>query len=126
MVEIMEARRARNLKKAEANGAPPAAFMYLSGAYFSCWRTIYGYLESLPTAEFAEGKCDRYLNVLEQAGNTGSQEPVMLYEFYKAKGLNRRAEQYRRENGGYSGYNLGEFFNRVDAKYPTNAVNPHK
>jgi hypothetical protein len=126
MVEIMEARRARNLKKAEANRAPPAAFMYLSGAYFSCWRTIYGYLENLPMTAFADGKCDRYLDVLEQAGNTGSQEPVMLYELYKAKGLNRRAAQYRSENGGYSGYNLGEFFNRVDAKYSTNAVNLQK
>jgi hypothetical protein len=126
MVEIMEARRARNVRKAEANHARPGTFMYLSGAYWRCWRTLYAYLEKLPTTEFADGKKDRYLQVLEQAGNTGSQEPVMLYELYKAKGLKRRAAQYRSENGGYSGYNLGEFFNRVDAKYSTNVVNPQK
>jgi hypothetical protein len=126
MVEIMEARRARNVRKAEANHAPPGTFMYLSGAYWRCWRTLYAYLEKLPSTEFADGKQDRYLQVLEQAGNTGSQEPVMLYELYKAKRLSRRAAQYRSENGGYSGYNLGEFFNRVDAKYSTNVVNSQK
>jgi hypothetical protein len=126
MVEIMEARRARNVRKAEASHAPPGTFMYLSGAYWRCWRTLYAYLEKLPATEFANGKQDRNLQVLEQAGNTGSQEPVMLYELYKAKGLSRRAAQYRSENGGYSGYNLGESFNRVDAKYSTNVVNPQK
>jgi hypothetical protein len=123
MVEIMEARRARNLKKAEANHAPPGAYMYLSGAHWQCWKTIYAYLENLPATEFGNGKQDRYLQVLEQAGNTGSQEPVMLYELYKAKGLNRRASQFRAQNGNYSGYDLNEFFKRIDAKYATNAVN---
>jgi hypothetical protein len=126
MVEIMEARKTRNVRKAEANHAPPGTYMYLSGAYWQCWRTLYAYLEKLPATEFADGKQDRYLQVLEQAGNTGSQEPVMLYELYKAKGLNQRAAQFRGENGKYSGYNLSEFFNRVDAKYSTNVVNPQK
>ena len=123
MVQIMDARRARNVKKAEANHAPPGTFMSLSGAHWQCWRTIYGWLQNLPATEFADAKMDRYLQVLEEAGNTGSQEPVMLYELYRMKGLNRRALQFRAENGKYSGYSLAESFNRVDAKYATNEVN---
>lgn len=123
LVEIMQARRARNLKKAKANHAAPETFMCLSGAHYQCWRTLYAYLEKLPATEFAEGKQERILQVLEQAGNTGSQEPVMLYELYKAKGLNHRAAKFRAANGNYSGYDLSEFFNRVDAKYSTNSVN---
>jgi hypothetical protein len=54
------------------------------------------------------------------------QEPVLLYELYRMKGLNRRAARFRSENGRYSGYDLGELCNRVDAKYPTNGVESSK
>ncbi len=124
MAKIMEARRERKLKQAKADGAPPQSYLTLSGAYFECWRVIYGYLEKLAPARLLEDPNDRYLKVLEQAGNTGSQEPVMLYELYKMKGLNQRAAEFRSQNDKYPGYRLDEFFNRVDSKYQTNTANP--
>jgi hypothetical protein len=120
MAEIMEARRERNVRKAKADGAPPQTYMYLSGAYNQCWKVIYGYLEKLPASDFAEGRNDRYLKVLEEAGNTGSQEPVQLYELFRLKGLTEHARQFRSRNGNYSGSSLEEFFKRVDSKYGTN------
>lgn len=125
MAEIMEMRRVKNLKKAEANGAPPGTYMYLSGAYNRCWKIIYEHLKGLPYADFADGKSDRYLNLLEQAGNTGSQEPVMIYELYKMKGLNRRAATFRSENEkAFAWASIGQFFDKVDARYPKNGTIP--
>jgi hypothetical protein len=126
LLDIVEARRARILKQAVTDGIPAQSAMYLSGAYFRCWRFVCSYLENLPASEFAEGKNDRALKVLEQAGNTGSQEPVSLYRLYRMKGLNGRAVKFRAENGKNSGYDLGEFFNRVDAEFPTNTIVPSK
>lgn len=125
MTEIMELRRVRNLKKAEVNGAPPETYMYLSGTYYQCWKIIYDHLQGLAFAEFANGKSDRYLAMLENAGTTGSQEPLMIYELYKMKGLNRRAARLRQEfETNYAVYSLKQFFDKVDAKYPMNGMIP--
>lgn len=119
MARIMVARRIRNLKKAELDGFPPETYMYLSGAYNRCWHLMYDYLEKLPGPELSNAENQSYLQVLEQAGNTGSQEPIMIYELYRSKGLGERANNFRRQSSTYSGQNLEEFFNRIDSRFPT-------
>jgi len=114
MVGIMEARRVRSIRKAEAQGTPPGTYMYLSGAHYTCWKIIYGYLRGLPPEEFAGGKMDRCLDMLENAGVTGSQEPTSLYELYRMKGLNERAARYRQQCEKTSGYDIGYYFTRID------------
>jgi hypothetical protein len=118
LLEIMEARRARNLKKAETDAISLEVYMALSGSYYHCWNLIYDYLKNLPPNEFADGRMDQHFKVLEQAGVTGSREPVMVYELYKMKGLQQRAARFRNQNGNYRGYSLAEFFDRIDANYP--------
>jgi hypothetical protein len=125
MTTIMEARRARQLKKAAVDGGPSNAFLYLSGAYSRCWRIICDHLQGLPYARFERGRSDRYLRMLEEAGNTGSQEPVQLYEFYKMKGLNRRAARYRSEvEASFAWAGVSQLFDKIDAKYPRNGIIP--
>lgn len=125
MTEIMETRRAKNLKKAQDLGWSPDSFMYLSGTYGTCWRIIYEHLKGLPYSAFADRKSDRYLKVLEQAGNTGSGEPLLIYELYKMKGLNRRAARFRTETEKTFGWvGISEFFDKVEARYPNNGFIP--
>jgi hypothetical protein len=125
LTEIMEARRERSLKKAAANGAPPNTYMYLSGAYNRCWKIVYEHLKGLPFARFERGRADRYLRMLEQAGTTGSQEPLMIYELYKMKGLNKRAAKYRSEiESAFAWASINQFFDKIDAKYPRNGMIP--
>jgi hypothetical protein len=92
------------------------ALMALSGTDFNCWNIIHDYLVNLPDSAFADGKLDWCLDVLEDAGNTGSREPVMLYELYKSKGLNERAARFRRNNGNCYGFDVTVYFDRVDAE----------
>jgi hypothetical protein len=129
LVEMLEARRDRIWKEVETSGTEPKtnyfqALMTLSGTYYRSWNIIYKYLHELPSSEFAGGNLDRCLDVLENAGTTGSQEPTQIYELYRMKGLNKRATKFRSENGKYSGYSLSGFFDKVDAQYPNNGVIP--
>ena len=129
LVEMYEARRDRIWKEVETSGTEPKtnyfqALMTLSGTYYRSWNIIYKYLHELPSSEFAGGNLDRCLDVLENAGTTGSQEPTQIYELYRMKGLNKRATKFRSENGKYSGYSLSGFFDKVDAQYPNNGVIP--
>jgi hypothetical protein len=125
MTAIMEARRERMLNKAVTNRAPPGAYMYLSGTYYRCWKVICEHLQGLPFAQFERGKSDRYLRMLEQAGNTGSQEPLQLYELYKMKGLNKRAARFRsKTEASFAWASISNFFDKIDAKYPPNGMIP--
>jgi hypothetical protein len=90
--------------------------MTLSGTDYECWNIIHNYLVKLPDSDFQNGRLDWCLDVLENAGNTGSQEPVMLYELYKIKGLNDRAIRFRRENGKCSGFDVTAYFDTVDKR----------
>jgi hypothetical protein len=122
LAEVMESRRERIAKEVEASGVEPKtnyfrARMALSGTYFKCWHVIHGHLVTLPNAAFADSKLDRHLDVLEQAGNTGSREPVMIYELYRMKGMNERAARYRRHaEKEFANYRLSEFFDKADAR----------
>ncbi|PYI87954.1 MAG: hypothetical protein DME26_04515 [Verrucomicrobia bacterium] len=123
LAEVMEARRARIEK--EAMSEPEAtrgfvidAYLHLSGTYFTCWNIIYNYLHELPKEQFADGTKSRYLDVLENAGNTGSREPLMIYELHRMKGLNERAARFRSQNEKkFAVYNIGQFFDKVDLRY---------
>lgn len=130
LVGVLEARRVRNAKKAEASGVEPRVYYYqalmaLSGTYSRCCNIIYDHLKGLPYAAFAEGKLDHCLSELENAGNTGSREPLMLYELYRMKGLNKRAEKFRREiEQRFAAYGISQLFDKVDAQYPMNGAIP--
>jgi hypothetical protein len=73
-------------------------------------------LANLPDLAFADGKLDWCLDVLEDAGNTGSREPVMLYELYRSKGLNERAARFRKNNGNCYGFDVTIYFDRINAE----------
>jgi hypothetical protein len=128
LVEVLELRRIRVEKEVEASGVEPKAGylqarMALAGTYFNCWNIIYKYLHDLPPADFADGNMNRCLDALENAGNTGSREPTMLYELYRMKGLNKRAAKYRSDKDKrFAAYNINQFFDRVDAQYPNKGV----
>ena len=130
LVEVLDKRRERIAKKAETSGVEPKVFYYqalmaLSGTYYRCWNIIYDHLKGLPFAAFADGKLDRCLHELENAGSTGSREPLMLYELYRMKGLNQRAAKYRKENEQrLAVYGIRQFFDKVDEKYPMNGAIP--
>jgi hypothetical protein len=127
LAAVMEARRARTQKEAKASGVEPwvpyfESLMSLSGKYYECWSIIYGYLSNLPKEAFRAGKMDRYLDVLENAGWSGSREPVMIYEFYRMKGLDDRARSYRSQTENkLAVYNIRQFYDKVDATY-TNSL----
>jgi hypothetical protein len=129
LVETLEARRVRVEKEVEASGVEPKANylrgrMALAGTYFKCWNIICKYLHELPAADFAGGKMNRCLDALENAGDTGSREPTMLYELYRRKGLNQRAAKLRSDKDKrFGAYNINQFFDRVDAEYPSKGAN---
>ena len=130
LIEVLEQRRARIVSKVAASGVEPKtnyfqALMHLSGTSSRCWNILYDHMKGLPFAAFAARKMDRCLNEMEAAGNTGSREPVMLYELYRMKGLNRRAAKYRKENEQrFAVYSISQFFDKVDARYPRNGMIP--
>ena len=121
LVDVLKVRREKNWEAAKSSGIKETtnyfhALMALSGDNFECWNLIHDYLVKLPAAEFQNGQLDWCLDVLEDAGNTGSREPVMLYELYKSKGLTERAARFRRENGKCSGFDVTIYFDRSDGK----------
>ena len=126
LAAVMESRRTRNQEKADASGAEPRAYyfeglMALSGKHYKCWNIIYSYLCETSKEAFAAGGMDRYLDVLEKAGRSGSREPMMIYELYRMKGLDERARRFRSQvEDKLAVYNIRQFFDKVDAKY-TNA-----
>jgi hypothetical protein len=123
LIEVLEARRIRVEQEVATSGVEPKASylrarMALSGTYFNCWNTLYKYSCELPAADFANGKLDRCLDALENAGDTGSSEPTRLYELYRMKGLNQRAAKFRGEHDNrFAGYDINQFYDRVDAQY---------
>jgi len=121
LVDALKVRRETKWSQAKTSGINIKdmtnyfnAIMALSGTDYDCWNIIHDYLVKLPDSEFKDGKLDWCLDVLEDAGNTGSREPVMLYELYKTKGLNDRATKFRQENGKCSGFDVTVYFNNVD------------
>jgi hypothetical protein len=128
----MEARRARNQREAEASGAEPRAYyfealMTLSGKYAQCWSIIYNHLQKLPKEQFTGGKMDLYLDVLENAGRTGSREPVMIYELCRMKGLDDRARRYRSQTEDkFAVYSIRQFYDKVDATYTNAPAKPDR
>jgi len=125
LVDVLKVRRDTKWLEAKTSGISAKdltnyfnATMALSGTDFDCWNIIHDYLVKLPDSEFQNGKLDWCLDVLEDAGNTGSREPVMLYELYKIKGLSERATKFRQENGKCSGFDVTIYFDNVDKQYP--------
>jgi hypothetical protein len=95
--------------------------------YFRTGPPLPTFRSRLPYAAFANGKSDRHLRVLENAGTTGSREPIMLYELYKMKGLNSRAAEYRaRTEKKYADSAISQFLDRIDARYPDNGIIPNQ
>jgi len=132
LVETLEVRRAQKWKEALASGIPAAqvtnyfqGIMALSGTDYQCWNLICNYLDGLAPADFAGGRLDRCLDALENAGNTGSQEPTKLYDLYRRNGLDKRAAAFRRQSEQTAGYDMSLYFNRVDAQH-TNATTAPK
>jgi alpha-tubulin suppressor-like RCC1 family protein len=127
LAAVMEERRTRNQKKAEASGVEQQAsyfesLMYLSGKYYECWNILHSHLRDLPKQGFEAGKMDRYLDVLENAGRTGSREPVMIYELYRMKGLDDRARKFRSQTESkLAVYNIRQFYDKVDATQTNSA-----
>jgi hypothetical protein len=125
LVEVLEARRKRLEMEVEASGIAPKdkpsylkARMALSGTYHKCWHIMVEYLKSLSSEALGEAGMERCLYELENAGTTGSQEPVALYELYRSKGLHKRAAQFRQQHGNASvGYDLAQYFDRVDERH---------
>ena len=90
----------------------------LSGATFQCWNILYNYLRGLPASELRSGRLDPYLNLLQNAGNTGPREPLMLYELYRSKGLEERAAKFRAVlEKTFAPYGIKEQLDRIDASY---------
>lgn len=124
LVEVMESRRIRVEKEVDASGIAPKdrhnylnARMALSGTYHKCWHIMVGYLKSLSSESLGEPGMERCLKALENAGTTGSQEPVALYELYRSKGLHKRAAQFRQQHGNATvGYDLAYYFDQVDER----------
>jgi hypothetical protein len=130
LIGVLQERRERILKQVEASGVEPKtnyyqALMQLSGTYFQCWNLIYEHLKGSNFSEFADGKLDHCLDELEKAGDTGSREPLMLYELYRMKGLNERADKFRKQSEQrFAVYHMTEFFDKVDAQYSRNGTIP--
>jgi len=81
----------------------------------------------LPKEQYAAGKMDRYLGVLENAGRTGSREPVMIYELYRMKGLDDHARRFRSQTENkFAVYNIRQFFDKVDATYTNSPAEPNR
>jgi hypothetical protein len=126
MADFLEGWLAREKQKAPEWGGDPKTYTPpLSGTSARLWNIIYDHLRGLPTAEFASGKTDRYLEVLENTGSNYSREPVMIYELYRMKGLSERAAKFRSQNEKKSDARyLNQFFDRVDAQF-TNSPPPN-
>jgi hypothetical protein len=118
MTKVMEVRRARAEAKADAS---IPLDLILSGTYYRCWHIICDYLSGLPAEQFAGGKMDRYLNMLETAASPlYSGEATKLYELCRMKNLNERAVSVRSAFEKKEGRYGAEWFDKLDAKY-TNA-----
>jgi HEAT repeat protein len=125
MADFLEAWLARERQRASEWGGDPNTYKpTLSGTSFRCWNIFYDCLRNLPPDEFKGGKIDRYLDVLENAGNTGSQEPTKLYELYRMKGLEKRAIEFRKKCERTLPYDMSIYFNRVDEQFTNRSVGP--
>lgn len=126
MAKHLETRLAKEKQLALGWGGDPEKYEpALSGTAFQLWNIMYDHFQGAPFVAFANGTSDRYLSILERSGNTGSREPLLLYELYKMKGLNKRAAKYRNTcEGKYAAYNIKEFFDKIDPKYPMNGMIP--
>lgn len=90
----------------------PMNFRTGANAYWECWHLLHGHLKSLPAESFKDGKLDRYLLALENAGTSGSHEPEQIYKLYRAKGLADRAAKYRKHCTATLTYDIGYYFDR--------------
>jgi len=130
LVGVLKERRERVAKQVEASGVEPKtdyyrALMALSGTHFQCWNIIYEHLKGLGFSAFTKGNMDRCLDELENAGDTGSREPLMLYELYRMKGLNKRAEKFRKEiEPTFAAHHMTKLLDDVDARYSRNGTIP--
>jgi hypothetical protein len=121
MTAMMEARERKQIL---AGGIPAQPFLYQGTSYQKCWDIIYGYLDSMPEADFADGNMDRYLNMLENAGAPDSQGPAKLYELYRKKGLEKRAVGYRKK--WENSYDLRYYFAQTDNEFTNQTVTPSR
>ncbi len=126
MTKHLETRLAKEKQLALGWGGDPEKYEpALSGTAFQLWNIMYDHFQGAPFVAFANGTSDRYLSILERSGNTGSREPLLLYELYKMKGLNKRAAKYRNDcEGKHAAYNMKQFFDKIDPKYPMNGTIP--
>jgi hypothetical protein len=82
--------------------ADPASNTVLTGTYAQCWENIRAYLMKLPPQEFSTEKVNRHINELEEAvrpvhgcPGCGVEQARALYELYRTKGLQERADHIR-------------------------------
>jgi hypothetical protein len=123
LADALDSWRADNEKKAKTQGGDLRNYMYLSGTYAECWKTIYKYLDGLELKEFANNQQDRYLDTLEKnCSVNGNQYPLMVYELYRKKNLNERATRFRAAmEKEMEKFRIKEAFDQVDWRL-TNSV----
>jgi hypothetical protein len=89
----------------------------LTGAYAGCWEDLRHYLLSLPAEKLSDSDSARYMDLLEGTAQRyqGMQvgEANQLYELYRTRGLDQRAEGIRRK---YTPE--GWWFDEFDRQHP--------
>lgn len=123
LVAVLEARCQRITKEVDAAMvAQKAEFLRaslnLTGTSYRTWDLIWQHLYDLPPAEFAAGKLDHCLDVLQQTVGPDTGKLAKMYELERMKGLFGRAAQLRSASDTKADAYLTQSFDQADQKYP--------
>jgi hypothetical protein len=94
------------------------ASLNLTGTSYRTWDLIWQHLYDLPPAEFAAGKLDHCLDVLQQTVGPDTGKLAKMYELERMKGLFGRAAQLRSASDTKADAYLTQSFDQADQKYP--------
>jgi hypothetical protein len=98
------------------NAEPRLQFVAQMPVYTS-WQILKADMDARTPAELAAGKLDTYLDALDHPPNIGSGPYQEMYQFYRDKGLNKRAAQFRADaKKRVTGYDIDYYFKRVDGE----------
>src|SRR5262249_31540401 len=119
LVTILEARikRVEELSGLSATDperfAEPAWDMVLTGSYTKCWLDLWQYLMTQTEEELKSPTMNAHLDLLEKAvrrTNYGTHPgAIELYELYRVKHFQKRADEIRRQYGKWESWRFDEF-----------------
>ena len=106
-----------DLARIVIDNAEPRLHFVAQMPVYTSWQLLKAEMDARPATELAGGKLDKFLDALDHPPNIGSGPYQEMYQFYRDKGLNKRAAQFRADaKRRVTGYDIDYYFKRVDGE----------